>query len=53
MRALPYDVAHLSFAQGASTFTEQVAKLLYLAGAPHSAPVARPLLARLLDGRVA
>ena len=27
-RALPYDVVHLSFAQGASTITEQVAKLL-------------------------
>ena len=25
-RALPYDVVHLSFAQGASTITEQVAK---------------------------
>ena len=29
-RALPYDLVHLSFAQGASTITEQVAKLLYL-----------------------
>ena len=31
-RALPYDVVHLSLAQGASTITEQVAKLLYLGG---------------------
>ena len=29
-RALPYDVVHLSMAQGASTITEQVAKVLYL-----------------------
>jgi penicillin-binding protein 1A len=35
-RALPYDVVHLSFAQGASTITEQVAKLLYLGGDDHS-----------------
>jgi penicillin-binding protein 1A len=32
MRALPYDVTHLSLAQGASTITEQVAKNLYLHG---------------------
>jgi penicillin-binding protein 1A len=31
-RALPYDLAHASLAQGASTITEQVAKLLYLRG---------------------
>ena len=31
-RALPYDIGHLSLAQGASTITEQVAKLLYLHG---------------------
>jgi len=36
MRALPYDVAHLSLAQGASTITEQLAKLLYLGGNDHS-----------------
>jgi Transglycosylase len=36
IRALPYDLAHLSFAQGASTITEQVAKLLYLSGNDHS-----------------
>lgn len=36
VRALPYDVTHLSFAQGASTITEQVAKLLYLDGNDHS-----------------
>src|SRR5262249_42018545 len=32
LRALPYDATHLSLAQGASTITEQVAKLLYLNG---------------------
>jgi penicillin-binding protein 1A len=31
-RAVPYDVVHASLAQGASTITEQVAKLLYLKG---------------------
>jgi penicillin-binding protein 1A len=31
-RALPYDLVHLSLAQGASTITEQVAKMLYLGG---------------------
>jgi penicillin-binding protein 1A len=36
LRALPYDVTHLSFAQGASTITEQVGKLLYLHGNDHS-----------------
>jgi membrane peptidoglycan carboxypeptidase len=36
IRALPYDVTHLSFAQGASTITEQVAKVLYLGGNDHS-----------------
>jgi penicillin-binding protein 1A len=36
LRALPYDVVHLSFAQGASTITEQVAKLLYLHADDHS-----------------
>jgi penicillin-binding protein 1A len=35
-RALPYDVAHLSFAEGASTITDQLAKLLYLHGNDHS-----------------
>jgi penicillin-binding protein 1A len=35
LRALPYDVAHLSLAQGGSTITEQVAKLLYLRGNDH------------------
>jgi penicillin-binding protein 1A len=35
-RALPYDLAHASLAQGASTLTEQVAKLLYLDGNDHS-----------------
>src|SRR5262249_53557199 len=32
LRALPYDLTHLSLAQGASTITEQVAKNLYLGG---------------------
>jgi penicillin-binding protein 1A len=36
VRALPYDLSHLSTAQGASTITEQVAKLLYLGGDDHS-----------------
>ena len=36
IRALPYDLVHLSFAQGASTITEQVAKLLYLDGNDHT-----------------
>jgi membrane peptidoglycan carboxypeptidase len=35
-RALPYDITHLSFAQGASTISEQVAKVLYLGGNDHS-----------------
>lgn len=36
IRALPYDLTHLSYAQGASTITEQVAKVLYLGGNDHS-----------------
>jgi hypothetical protein len=36
LRALPYDLVHLSLAQGASTITEQVAKVLYLGGSDHS-----------------
>lgn len=36
MRAIPYDLVHLSYAQGASTITEQVGKLLYLHGNDHS-----------------
>lgn len=36
LRALPYDVTHLSFAQGASTITEQLAKVLYLGGNDHN-----------------
>jgi membrane carboxypeptidase/penicillin-binding protein len=32
IRALPYDVVHLSLAEGASTITEQLAKVLYLGG---------------------
>jgi membrane peptidoglycan carboxypeptidase len=36
LRALPYDLTHLSFAEGASTITEQVVKVLYLGGNDHS-----------------
>jgi membrane peptidoglycan carboxypeptidase len=36
LRAVPYDLSHLSFAQGASTLTEQVAKTLYLGGNDHT-----------------
>jgi penicillin-binding protein 1A len=36
LRAIPYDLAHLSLAQGASTITEQLAKLLYLGGSDRS-----------------
>jgi membrane peptidoglycan carboxypeptidase len=36
LRALPYDLVHLSLAQGASTITEQVAKTLYLNGNDHN-----------------
>lgn len=36
IRALPYDITHLSFAEGASTITEQVAKVLYLGGNDHN-----------------
>ena len=36
LRALPYDLTHLSLAEGASTITEQVAKLLYLQGNDHT-----------------
>jgi membrane peptidoglycan carboxypeptidase len=35
LRALPYDLAHLSLAQGASTITEQLGKVLYLGGNDH------------------
>lgn len=36
LRAVPYDISHFSFAQGASTLTEQVAKTLYLGGNDHT-----------------
>jgi len=36
MRAAAYDAGHLSFAQGASTITEQLAKDLYLGGSDRS-----------------
>ena len=35
-RAIPYDLVHLSFSQGGSTLTEQVAKRLYLNGNDHT-----------------
>jgi membrane peptidoglycan carboxypeptidase len=35
-RAFAYDVTHLTFRQGASTITEQLAKVLYLGGDDHS-----------------
>jgi membrane peptidoglycan carboxypeptidase len=53
LRALPYDVTHLSLAQGASTITEQVAKLLYLGGNDHN-PVRKledAALALKIEGR--
>jgi len=34
-RAVPYDASHASLAQGASTITEQVAKVLYMGGNDH------------------
>ncbi len=37
MRAIPYDVTHLSLAQGGSTLTEQLAKNLWLGGSDQSA----------------
>jgi membrane peptidoglycan carboxypeptidase len=36
LRAIPYDLTHLSLSQGASTITEQLAKQLYLNGNDHS-----------------
>ena len=36
LRAIPYDVSHFSLRQGGSTITEQLAKILYLAGNDHS-----------------
>ena len=36
IRALPYDAVHLSLAQGASTITEQLAKVLFLGGNDHT-----------------
>ena len=36
LRAIPYDLVHLSYAQGASTITEQVGKVLYLHGNDHT-----------------
>ena len=35
-RAVPYDLSHWSLAQGASTITEQLAKIIYLNGNDHS-----------------
>ncbi len=36
LRAVPYDLSHFSLAQGASTITEQLAKLVYLGGNDHN-----------------
>jgi hypothetical protein len=36
MRAVPYDLSHFSLAEGASTITEQLAKLMYLGGNDHN-----------------
>ena len=36
LRAIPYDVSHFSLAEGASTITEQLAKLVYLGGNDHN-----------------
>jgi len=36
LRAVPFDVSHLSLAQGASTIAEQLAKVVYLDGNDHS-----------------
>jgi penicillin-binding protein 1A len=36
IRALPYDITHFSLAQGASTISEQLAKVLYLGGNDHN-----------------
>jgi membrane peptidoglycan carboxypeptidase len=36
-RAIPFDITHLSLAQGASTITEQLGKITYLQGNDHSA----------------
>jgi penicillin-binding protein 1A len=36
LRAIPYDLSHLSVAQGASSIPEQLAKIVYLGGRDHS-----------------
>lgn len=36
LRAIPYDIRHLAFRQGASTITEQLAKVLYFGGYDHA-----------------
>jgi membrane peptidoglycan carboxypeptidase len=36
LRAVPFDLSHLSLAQGASTIAEQLAKIIYLNGNDHS-----------------
>ena len=53
LRAIPYDAVHLSFAQGASTITEQVAKVLYLGGNDHTPwrKLEDAMLALKLEGR--
>jgi membrane peptidoglycan carboxypeptidase len=53
LRALPYDVSHLSLAEGASTVTEQLAKLIYLGGDDHDpwAKVRDAAIALRIDAR--
>jgi hypothetical protein len=53
LRAIPYDVSHLSLAEGASTITEQLAKLVYLGGYATAAEARRALGAplRVASGR--
>lgn len=36
LRALPYDLSHLSLAEGASTIDEQLVKVIYLGGNDHN-----------------
>ncbi|HEX3318190.1 MAG TPA: biosynthetic peptidoglycan transglycosylase [Solirubrobacteraceae bacterium] len=53
MRALPYDLGHLSLAQGGSTITEQLAKLVYLGGNDHNpwAKLRDAAIALRIEGR--
>ncbi|GEM_PF-2018678 len=55
LRAIPYDLGHLSLAQGASTIDEQLAKLLYLGGNDHNpwAKLRDAAIALRMDARYA